>query len=228
MQTIPEVHTNLPATDLGYFFEASGAGAAHDHYRLTAWLRSQPTSRHYDPESITCRTITSQHTPENFIIRHPTPEAQNYPLAFGLISMSDRKGKKIEALTFGGTLEIRPSLGMTTCRFESPVPILALLVPYSLAERLACEIESIVAQCRAQWDNQGKTQDFEMQLGQLTPDRLYAGCLISAQTRIRTIQHPDEDLKSLQHFIETSRQQMQATGRWPAEARSLQSLLELD
>lgn len=228
MQSVQLPAPDKAETGLGYSFQPPAPAEFPNYHRLSVWLRTQPTGLHYDPDTVICRVVGGQKSVETLIVRHPTLDEQSFQLALGLVSLSDRKGKKIEAFAFGGTLHIASDYDVTTCTFESPAPILALLAPDSLSDRLAAEVEALLARCRAQWNNRRSSEDFDQRLASIDPQRLYVSCLLGVQDRLNTIHNSDEGLHAILHFIDYKRHTLQAAGQWPLDAPALDMLLELN
>lgn len=215
------------SVNLGYALEPLSSNDSLNFRRLRVWLRAQPTGQHYDPEEISFRAIASTGSVENCVIRFSPAEFHQQVVAIGTISLNDRKDKRVDVFTFGGSLSGQSTLETTTCLFESPAPLLPLGNDHLLTDRLACEIEATLAQCRARWDYLHNGQGFDEQLCKLTPTQLYGSCLVNVYNRLETIHQRDNGLQVFFHYINHTRAVLQSTGQGSPDTPPIERLLEL-
>lgn len=102
---------------------------------------------------------------------HPWHRELNYQVYAGFIILEDRKGKKVEAFTFGGSLQIQTREEITICTFESEAPILEMGMKDPMRELLVEEVDIILAErsAAALPDERG----FEKRLAQVNSCMLY-------------------------------------------------------
>jgi len=223
--TVLAAPSSAHSSNLGYAFKSGLPSGAVSPHQLEIWLRALPTEHHYDPESVTCRVVSSQPVVETLVIRHPWTELYHYQIPVGLISLNDRRDKKIEAFSFGAELQIESNPEATGCVFESSAPILALVDPNSLATRLTAEVEALLGQQRAKWNGQRSDADFDEYLAGVDPFTLYVACLVSVAQRLGTLHPLDNRLHEILHFTDHEHKTLRSAGVWPLEPQSLDALL---
>jgi hypothetical protein len=192
--------TILEDHELGYNFAPPADPALPGHPRLEIVIHATPTERHFDPERVCVpiRTITDRS--DELHVTHPWPQAEDYPVILGRISLHDRKGKQVEAFTLGGQLHIEPQDQSTLCSVSSTGPIFSLLVPDTLSAILAEEIEILIAERRAAWA--GAPAAFEKRLLQCESQQLYLACLRALADRLADYPFIEDDpLNQLIHFL---------------------------
>lgn len=101
-------------------------------------------------------------------------------MAAGRVTVLGRHDQKAEAFTFGGALRLESTADRTAAVFESTAPILALLPENPFLSRLAGQAEALLARRQAEWDSQGKPDQFEARLSKADPRALYQACLHAA------------------------------------------------
>ncbi len=90
---------------------------------LLVALRSEPTLRHYDPESIDY-WVTRETRGRRRRLSRNTPMPLSEPYSWGMIRLVDRIHVSNEYLTFGGRLDAAMIDGAVVAVFTSPVPLL--------------------------------------------------------------------------------------------------------
>ncbi len=215
-----------PSLAFGYDF-APACPADHPcHRTLTVVLRPAPTERHYDPERAEWPVVSRDGDLETLTLYHPWPESGAYRVAAGRVILADRKGKVVEAFSFGGALRVEAVAEHVIARLESPAPILPLLTPGSAAVLLANQVEILLAQRRAAWDSRGKPQLFEGRLAAADPHLLYVACLAHLHAELRGTHAPFADPEQkLSHLVRTAAREIKDAGHWPASASVLEELL---
>ncbi len=215
-----------PSLDFGYAFTPDSPPDHPAHRALTVVLRPAPTERHYDPEKAEWPVVSRDGDLETLTLYHPWPESGAYRVAAGRVILTDRKGKVVEAFTFGGALHVEAADAQVVARLESPAPVLPLLWPGSAAALLANEVEILLAQRRAAWDSLGRPQPFEQRLAAADPHRLYTACLAHLHAGLRGTHSAFADPEQkLSHLLRTAAREMQDAGHWPASATLLEELL---
>lgn len=202
--------TALSQGGLGYEFLPPSTHEHPQYNQLVVHLRPHPTERHYDPEWISCMVATAEGDSESLTIHHPWPEPAPPRLVCGLIVLTDRKRKRVEALTFGGELSIVCQPDLTTCHFTSPAPILPLQEPHTVVGHLATEVQAVLAERQAAWDMKKQNDVFERRLAAVDPHTLYHALLIAISERLQPLAHhgyaPQQQLlhwvNQLRHAIE--------------------------
>ena len=142
--------------ELGYLFWPKPYSHSPGHPRLDINVSESPSNMHFDPEEVhlsvvSCSRRDYSRPIESLTIHHPWPHESECQVAAGTVIISDRKGKKVEAFTFGGILHIYPNKTFTECCIESDAPILELIEYNPIVMTLVEEVEIILAKRRAAW-----------------------------------------------------------------------------
>jgi hypothetical protein len=167
------------AADLGWGYDFAPHSPPHypAHRRLTVVLRPAPTQAHYDPERMDLLIVNPAGDLEPLEVYYPWPRPESFRAAAGRVILHDRVGKKVEAFTFGGEVQVEGGPERVVARLESPAPVLALITPDSLANQLTAEVEVLLAQRRARWDQRGQPDELDTRLARVAPRELYRACL---------------------------------------------------
>lgn len=214
--------TNEP--DLGYDFHPGTANRFPGHPQLTIYLRDEPTQRHFDPELVHFE-VAGGGRPEELTVTHPWTGPRRHHVCAGRIYIDDRKHKRVEAFSFGGTLEITTSQEMTVCQLKSTAPILDLIDMDSLSTAIATEAEVLLAERRADWDPQ-HPHTFEQHLATAVPLELYACYLTALHEKFAPhLEHHDKLYHQLVHFAASEIKYLQESGQWPAVVPPLAEIL---
>lgn len=165
--------------DIGYYFHKDDNNNSIGASALGINIYAQPTLHHFDPDHVDAYIVNSENQLEFITIFHPWIRKKEFTLAAGLITISDRLGKKVEAFSFGGTVMVNTFLEKTSSLFVSPAPILQLRSDQSLtmSEMLAEEVIKLLAIYKAEY--YPKNRDFELRLSSLPPLPLYIASLHS-------------------------------------------------
>lgn len=210
--------------DLGYNFHPGTAKRFPGHPQLDIYLRHEPTRRHFDPEKAHFEVAGSGRT-EALTIVHPWTGPRQFRVCADRIYIDDRKQKRVEAFTLGGTLQITPKKDVTICQLQSPAPIFDLFHLDDLSTLIVTEIEVLLAKRRADWDPQ-HPHEFEQHLATAVPLELYACCLIALQEKFAPpLEHHDQLYHQLIKFVADEIKFLQETGQWPASVPPLQEIL---
>ena len=138
--------TKTTESHLGYIFYPSDFRHSPGYQRLEVRIRSLPTNLHYDPERVSFPIVIENGMKETLKIFHPWRYAPEYQVCAGSIVLEDRKGKQVEAFTFGGNLQIRTQDEITICTFESEAPILEMGTDDPIQELLIEEVDILLAE----------------------------------------------------------------------------------
>jgi hypothetical protein len=129
--------------------------------------------------------------------------------------LSDRTGKRVEAFSFGGDLQILSDDEHTVCALKSTAPIFSLFKIHDLPMWITAEVEIILARQKAHWDPM-HPHDFEEHVAMLDPFLLYACCLKFIQDRRCNLYLEEEKLDHQgEQFIESEIQRLKGNGQWP-------------
>ena len=212
--------------DFGYRFDPLAPPEHPGYRRLTVVLRPQPTERHYDPELADWPSVTMLGELDRLRVFHPWPASSQQRAAPGRIILTDRKGKVVEAFTFGGALHIDAADARVIVRLESPAPILPLLPPHDVAERLADEVEICLAGPRAHWDEQRQPYALDERLARAEPLTLFRACLAALRDEYAHAPAVFHDTEHrLRDYVRREIAAQQAAGQWPLHVPALEQLL---
>lgn len=218
----------LKEVDAGYLFAPHGEGSTIGHPRLDVYIRAKPTLRHFDPQTIelpvrkSARKGLEETTKRT--VHHPWSGAAHDQVTLGRIILSDRLGKKKEAFTFGGMMEVTSGPSCTQCTILSEAPILELFGGATLSDLLADEAEVLLADLKGEMYS--RLADLDRGLALAQPEEIYQAILWELKDRFDAFQHRElhtyqELLNLLQREIETRR----ARGNWETRERSLEQVL---
>ena len=210
--------------EYGYFFHPRERSGSPGHPQLDVFLRSVPTEKHFDPIKITINVAVESKDIEFIQVHHPWSLLEHYQACSGRVILQDRKGKIVEAFTFGGELRIESKEDVTTGILTSPAPILELTSPSSIPSILAEETEIVFAERRATWEPDHAT--FNRKLIMADPLVLYCTCL-----EYLKIKHEHSHFRHdgvIQHFSQFVRHEIEALQelhKWPEQLPTVGELL---
>jgi len=169
--------------------------------RVDFVFRAEPTGVHFDPEKMRIPVATPAGDIRLETIRHPWHrDTRDLQVVAGRIILEDRFEKRVEFFTLGGKLSILSEEACTVAELTSPAPIIELSLVGSVPERLAEEIDAMLAKRRAFWE--GHPYAFEQRLIAANPLVLYAACLVTFHASFeRFPYHAVDDLTDFIHFL---------------------------
>jgi hypothetical protein len=210
--------------DLGYYFHPSDTADHPGHPRLDIIIKATPTERHFDPQKVRL-FVSARHGIKQLVVHHPWTLKTEHRVSPGLIVITDRKGKRVEAYSFGGDLVIVSDKDQTVCALTSPAPIFPLFTTHDLPMWLVCEFEILLAEQEADWDPR-HPHDFEDHAAAVDPFLLYASCLQALRDKGANLQ---AEISGLDHqgyqFVKTEIERLQREGKWPLLLPTLDQLL---
>jgi len=216
-------HSYGQKLDLGYFFRPPAYRHAPGSPRLDIWLHLTPTHEHYDPDTVELLIPTQHAEITHLKVSHPWHFKNQYQVCPGRIILRDRVGKKVEAFTFGGQMQIESQPQTTEVSISSPAPIIQLRyedIPTLLVE----EVETLLAERRAAW--LPNEDGFQKRLIAAEPRGLYAACLKTLVEQFNALAPDDSHkLKALENFIKGEIEANRRQGLWPPLVSPLNQLL---
>jgi len=222
-------HPDHPLLELGYHFWPKHHPHAIGHPGLDIHITGTPTQRHYDPRTIRLLVYASGGSlPEEGIghltVIHPWAHHESYQVAPGMIIITDRKDKKVEAFTFGGTLIIDSGKDGTTCTIQSDAPILEVDAHQPALMKLVEEVEIVLAKARANWIEEMET--FETMLAEIPPSLLFSAILESLIKQFQHVTPAEEvEIRDMCILCETEKHRRMHDGNWPEHVPSIEELL---
>lgn len=215
----------MTTPNLGYRFYPSSWGLPLSYSRLDVCLHAHPTQAHYDPERADFFVVGAEGVREHLAIGYGCNGPKNYRVCLGRILLHDRKGKVVEAFSFGGQLTITNQADATTCSLTSNAPIFDLAGPETIAMRLVSEIEALLARWEA-CHRDGVP--IARRLAKLDAYPLYIASLFTLAynyerlpSAMRHGYYHNED-HAVREMIALLRKRVQ----WPADPPTLEELLE--
>ena len=220
---------NYSKYKLGYVFWPIQYPHALGHPRLDITLTSVPSNLHFDPKEVHLYITpsldkTQPKSIEHLKISHPWTHRTSYRVAPGMLFIEDRKGKKVEAYSFGGNLQIKSDDATTKCIIESEAPILEIMETNPVVMMLVEEVEIIFAKRRVIWahDREG----FEARLADIHPELLYASCLEVLRSKFGESHKSDVmGIREFYRAIDSERRSRMQEGLWPDEVPSISEIL---
>jgi hypothetical protein len=213
--------------DWGYTFYPRTYPHSPGHPRLDITIPKTPTGRHFDPVTVhllvRARPRIASSGVETIRIHHPWPYESHFQACAGRIIIEDRYDKKVEAFTFGGSLNILNQERDTKCVMESPAPILELISTSSIATVLAEESEILLAERRA--ERLPDIEAYEQKLANVSPFDLYTTCLETLRKKHEHTQHLIEETYQLIHFIRDEIHALKGQKLWPDNIPTLAEVL---
>jgi hypothetical protein len=202
--------------DLGYVFYPYKTIDHPGHPRLDVIISRKPTYRHFDPERVNFPVVSqTEDFVKHVVIRHPWTLKKRYRVCAGRIVLTDLQGKRIEAFSFGGDLQIVSDAEHTICVLQSRAPIFSLHALHDLPTWITVESEIILARQRAHWDPK-HPHEFQTHLATLDPLLLYASCLQTIQDKHCDLYLEEEELDHQGlHFVQTEIHRLQENEEWP-------------
>ncbi|MBN1313135.1 MAG: hypothetical protein JXB30_17120, partial [Anaerolineae bacterium] len=189
--------------ELGYYFLPKQYDNAPGRPRLNVVLSATPTGEHFDPENVIypiAAVANRDRGIEHLIVHHNWLGKKTYRVCAGFVRLTDRRGKSVEAYSFGGDLQINAGRDKTIAKLTSCAPILELsqVRRHYMADVLATEAEVLLARRRATWIRRDLA-DYERRLAAVAPEVLYRSCIEALKDRF---QHcpPDGDINTINAF----------------------------
>jgi hypothetical protein len=221
-----KTRANWKEPDLGYRFMPGKYPNMAGHPRLEILISPTPSERHFDPEAVQLLVFsqaTRLHPPriDHLTVHHPWPYENLYKVAPGTLIISDRKGKKVEAFTFGGRMLVEVEDESTKSIIESDAPILELDLIEKHVMQLVEEVEIIFAKRRAIWAHD--EPEYETRLAKIPPLQLYAACL---EEIISQFKHDyDGDAPDIYAFVVSEKKGLMNAGIWPKKVPPISEML---
>jgi len=219
----------LHESDLGYIFYPYEPADHPGHPRMDIIIREEPTNRHFDPQKVQYKVVSRRGEIDHISIHHPWVFEKRYRVCAGRIILYDRKGKQVEAFSFGGDLQILSDVNHTVCGLVSPAPIFALYTTHDLPIWITCEVEILLAEQNAHWDP-AHPHAFEEHLAPLDPFILYASCLQALQEKTSDRSYVEEGKLDHQgeHFLDAEIRRLKETGDWPVLLPTLDQMFGVE
>jgi hypothetical protein len=218
---IEKLKSNLPK--IGYLYHYPRIDEPTDKFRLDIFISSIPTEQHFDVLRAHVFVKTQKGAIERLTISHPWNYEKTAIFCAGVVIMEDRKGKKEEAFTFGGKLEIDEQELQTVCILKSPAPILEISGATSLHKLFIDELEIILAKRQAMYP---KHNDYEKLLSKADPFNLYRASLKELTEKFEHFPHKDERYFQLLMYLHSQEHRLREAGISIDPAPNLDNIFE--
>ncbi len=214
--------------DIGFHFYPPPTEYPFGHRRLEIHVYGQPTLHHYDPERVDFFVVSLDGGREKLTVSHGWQGLKSYQVCLGRITLHDRKGKVVEAFSFGGDLTITQEEDVIICNLISDAPILDLVTPQSINTRLAAEFEALLARLQATWKQHPAM--FTQKLISLGPQTLFVAGLESLAHAYEEIPPAvrSGDIREEEHLVLQAISLLKKHDQWPADGMCLEDLLAED
>ena len=212
--------------ELGFIFIPFKERESIGFKELIINIAEIPSGKHFDPVAIDFFAATKDQTAvEEFTVFHPYSNNMKMDIVAGKIDMKDKKGKREEAFSFGGSLHILSQSENTQCRLVSNAPILPLNPRNTPVHNLLDEIQILMAERKAAWIQEGE-EAFEKKLINIDPLQL---CVVCLNTILKEFSDPElQSLGTNRILVDLIRKEinyLKESGMWPAEIPSIVEIL---
>ena len=148
-------------------------------------------------------------------------------MSCGHVFIYDRKGKKVDAFTFGCSVKIQTDKEKTNATFESPVSIFEVTPVNPVIDLFVDEVEILLAMRRAAWLKQNPhLHAYEERLCQVKPTDLYIACLQGVEERLTRISNGSSELGlHLRTAIRAELHWLKETGIWLGDRKRLEDVI---
>jgi hypothetical protein len=207
----------------GYYFLPKAHAHSPGYTGLLVAMRDKPTGQHFDPVSLHLKLCENGRASSR-TLHIDSAIGHTLPISPGRVILRDLKHKEVEFFTFGGWIEAVSVPGETVYSLRSAAPVLAITgMPHNVSDRLAFEIEGLLARFAAQW---GLNQDgFVCRLGGLNTGPFYAACIETLLVRFQENRALREAYRPLFAALRHEKQWLQESEQWPALLPSLDSMM---
>lgn len=199
--------------DLGYKFDPLPIAEHPGSRSFSVKITETPTLKHYDPEIVRTSIITEEGLLATLVVSHPWIGQSQYTFSVGLIRISDRRNKIVDAFSLGGSLHITSDEDKSLMTFDSTAPIFPKLLPNDDSFQIASQIEALLAERRAIWAFD--PDEYQQRLTDLTPENLYWLCVQELQRRFSQREIVDHTTEMLATFFYTEVNRLHQPGQIP-------------
>ena len=201
----------------GYRAYPRSEGGEFGYARLLVAVRKEPTLEHYDPQRLRFRLRSHSGEVRWRTATWLVPVGESGHICPGPVVLTDRRDKRVEFFTFGGTVEVTTYPSVLIYAFNSAAPILELTMPReTVSDHLAYEAEVILAELEERWDEHLET-GFAERLAEIDPATLYASILNTILQRYRGAAALQQAYSAFYAAIEKEEAYLSARGLWSPE-----------
>ena len=191
---------------------------------LVVAIRAEPTEEHFDAEEITLR-LRDLWGMANWkeLTRHSgwLPSDHVCP---GRVLLADRKGKRTEFFTYGGTLTVQDVPDMRIYALRSPAPVLSVdPLHETWCDEVASETECRIAEAVARW--RGDESGFLRRLAQVDPLDAYVAAVHSILIEHACSTDLRRFYREVDEIVRGEREWLKEQELWPDEPVKIEDLL---
>lgn len=194
---------------IGYKYHDPSLDHPGDHFRLNIHIFLNPSEQHFDVKFAHFFAKTKASGIERLSISHPWNFEKTARVCAGLVEMEDRKGKKEEAFTFGGHLEVQTQEALTTCTLLSSAPILEISGATPMHALFIEEVEILLAERQA---DHAVVSDFEKKLINADPQELYLACLHALIRKFESFPNKDQEYVDFVAYLHQQKYRLEVVG----------------
>jgi hypothetical protein len=208
----------------GYFLLPPSHPESPGYTGLLVAIRRAPTGKHFDPEKLHLLVVTAQGNPEAVTLERTPASTLAHRVCLGQVLLTDRRDKRAEFFTFGGSLEMAELADETVYSLRSPAPILPLTRDLeSLPDQFVSEVQVQLNTLRMQWSAQAEGV-FDKRLASIEPQRLYGAALRSLSEKYTHAPALRDTYPAFYKMLTREIEWLQAHGMWDAHAPTLEQL----
>lgn len=209
MEYTMEKKSKNAVPEIGYLYHYPQLDHPTDKFRLDIFISSIPTEQHFDVLRVHVNAKNSKGDFECITIKHPWIYEATARTCVGVIILEDRKGKKEEAFTFGGQLNIEMKESYTVCTLLSSAPILEISAASPLHRMFIDELEIIFAKTGAAHPNH---DEYELRLCETDPLELYQACIKELISKFEQFHQKDDKTFQFLLFLYSQEHRLDAAG----------------
>ena len=225
--TMSESNTTLllhQVENWGYYLLPKSHPHSPGYTGLLVAIRETPTKRHFDPEKIRLQILDEHSVPKRMTFYLKWHLVKSRQVCTGRVILRDRRDKKVEFFTFGGSIESVSVSGETVYSLRSTAPILHLTdKEESIPNLLAAETEILIAKQEVRW--KGDDEGFGRQLAQIGPLQFYVASISSLLARSEQTSALQKEIAELYTMLHKERNWLKETGQWSDRLPPLEQLL---
>jgi hypothetical protein len=207
----------------GYYLLPKSHDDSPGHSGLLVAIRKQPTGQHFDPQAMRLRLRDERGIARWRISDRVMPLQESAHVCPGHVILRDRHDKSVEFFTFGGSLEVTSGPGEFVYVLRSPAPILELTAHETIADLLADETESLMAEVEARWGQ--NEEGFNRRLAEADPIRFYAAVMQTILLHYERAQALEKAYHAFHEELLREKAWLVAQGLWLTEPFAFKDLL---
>jgi hypothetical protein len=216
-------NNGLQLPKIGYLFHYPDPDHPSEKFRLDVFITSQHTEKHFDVLNANFPAQTPREIVTNLKVFHPWEFEQQYRVCPGLVILEDHKGKKEQALTFGGYLSIESRDLHTVCILVSQAPIIQFHQNQHPQELFIEEVEILLAEQRAHFHDDSF---YQQRVCDSDPLELFQSCIQTLIHKLENFKNRNESYSELLNYLHTQEHRLDAAGLLNGPGKSLEEMFQ--